>query len=66
MTQMKVYRDKKGVVLNIGDWDVLDMPVFDEVPGEIVIKPQNPIPFGVSSAIEEVFETEDQGLSVEA
>lgn len=56
---MKVIRNSKGVVRNIGDWDY--MITQDEVGNDVI---NNPMPDGYVESDEEVIEGWDGGLYV--
>ena len=58
---MKVYRDAKGNVINIGEWD--ENRVEDE-NGNIVIK--NPLPADAVESDEEIIKSADGGLYVKS
>lgn len=59
---MKVYRDQNGVLLNIGEWDLLPYEVEDE--NGITVVDGNPIPDGTVISDEEVTTGLDGGLYV--
>lgn len=57
--KMIVYRDKNGVVINIGEWDY--MISYDDDNNEIV---NNPLPEGATSKTENVRINEDGSREV--
>ena len=61
MTIMKVYRDASGIVINIGEWDLMAETLED---GEQVI--HNPVPDGATYTDEPVSQRADGGLEVTA
>jgi len=64
MTTKLVYRDSAGVVINIGEWDFMEVIFVDPDTGEEIKRVQNnPIPDGATSAEEEIVTLEDGGLA---
>lgn len=59
---MKVFRDKDGRVINIGEWDYMEEAVEDPATGIVTTVQHNPPPDGATSADEEVVELPDGGL----
>lgn len=68
---MKVYRDKYGKVINIGEWDYMEEEVVEEIldekSGEISlvnkILRHNPLPEGATFSEEDVITLSDGGIS---
>ena len=54
----KVYRDKDGNVINIGEWDYII--TYDEDNNEVI---NNPLPEGATFSDEEVVILDDGGLA---
>lgn len=59
---MKIYRDKNGKCINIGDWDYKVEQDF--VNGQIVDVQKNPLPEGAYEDDAEVLVANDGGLYV--
>lgn len=59
---MKIYRDKLGKVINIGEWDYVEETITDEETYEESIVQHNPLPKDAIESDEEVVEGWDGGL----
>ncbi|WP_129640003.1 hypothetical protein [Rahnella variigena] len=59
----KVYRDRKGDVINIGEWETLYSYTTGD-DGEEVVTTCNPIPEGATVSDEDVYIGEDGGKYV--
>lgn len=55
MIKATVFRDENGMVINIGPWDYMEMPLVDEVNGELTWVQYNPLPGSATSQEEDVF-----------
>jgi len=58
-----VIRDKDNKVINIGPWDYMEIESIDEETGVMLVKQQNPLPYGATSKEEEIIVLEDGGPS---
>lgn len=64
MTKKNVFRDKDGVVINIGDWDFMEEIITDPETGDEVSRVKhNPIPEGATQLEEEIITLDDGGLA---
>lgn len=61
---MKVYRDAKGNLINIGEWDTMSESIMDEKTGRIKVTHHNPIPDDAIESDENVDKGADGGLFV--
>lgn len=59
---MKIYRDKLGKVINIGEWDYVEETITNEDTGEESIVQNNPLPKDAIESDEDVVEGWDGGL----
>jgi len=61
---MKIYRDKLGKVINIGEWDYVEETITDEETGEESTVQHNPLPKDAIESDEDVVGGWDGGLYV--